>query len=423
MPLFQYKAKKGPQEIVEGTIEAENQNAALNKLSYMGYFPITVTLAGSSAGRAQAAPSKRSTKRSAAAPKSSGGGLKLFQRVTIKDLSSFTRQLSDLIDSGVPLYRSVEILYEQATNPVFQKVLDDVKNSIKDGKTLHESLSRHPRVFSPLFVNMVKSGEIGGMLEEVLERLGDFTEKEDETRSKIKSAMAYPTFMMLVGAVMITFLLTFVIPRIAAMFKDMGQELPLPTQIVLGASTVMSQYWWAVIIGVSAVVYIFSRWKRTDDGAYLFDKFKLSIPVIKDLILKDEIARFGRTLSTLLNNGVPIIQALTIIVDTIKNKVIQRDIAAIIDDISKGSKLGECLKRIPYLPALFVNMISVGEESGHIEKSLNKVADTYDKQVDRTIKTFTSMIEPMMIAVLGVILGGIVISIIMPIFEISNIAQ
>ncbi|RJP58107.1 MAG: type II secretion system F family protein [Candidatus Auribacter fodinae] len=420
MPQFAYKAKKGPREIVEGTLEAENQSAALNKLSSMGYFPITVKLSDGS----RSAPSVSSTKKTTRTPAPKpAGGFSLFQRVSIRNLSSFTRQLGDLVDSGVPLYRAVEILYEQETTQVFKKVLEDVKNSIKDGKTLHESLSRHPRVFSPLFVNMIKSGEIGGMLEEVLERLGDFTEKEDETRSKIKSAMAYPIFMVLVGTLMIIFLLTFVIPRIASMFKDMGQTLPIPTQIVLAASTAISQYWWAIIIVVTVIIYAFSKWKKTEDGGYLLDKFKLRIPLIKDLVLKDEIARFGRTLSTLLNNGVPIIQSLSIIVDTIKNKVIQRDIAAMIDDISKGSKLGECLKRIPYFPALFINMVAVGEESGHVEKSLNKVAETYDKQVDRTIKTFTSMLEPLMIAVLGLILGIIVISIVLPIFEISNIAQ
>ncbi len=411
MAVFRYKAKHGPNDIVEGTIEAENQAAALNKLSFMGYFPISVSEDTRSGAGASTSSSK---------PKAS---MALFQRITIKDISAFTRQLADLLDSGVPLYRSVDILHEQATNPLFQQVLEDVKHSIKDGSTLHESLNRHPKVFSSLYINMVKSGEIGGMLESVLERLADFAEKEDETKSKIKSAMAYPMVMLCVGIFSVVFLLVFVIPRLTKLFSDMGQELPVPTQILIGVSSALTHYWWVIIISLVVVIYILRRWMQSSEGNIILDRLKLKIPVVKDLILKDEIARFGRTLSTLLSNGVPILQSLTIIVATIKNKVIQEEINGMVDDISKGAKLGECLKRCGYFPALFVNMVAVGEESGHIERALVKVAESYDKQVDRTIKVFTTLLEPLMIVVLGTILGGIVISMILPIFEISNIAQ
>ena len=428
MPAFKYKAKQGPTKIVEGRLDADSQSDAVNKLNMMGYFPISVVPA---TGKDFAAPKKvtKSVKtkgaKSSESKQESSSQIKisLFNRVGVKDLSAFTRQLADLIDSGVTLYRSVSILAEQCTNPAFKKVLDDVQSSIKDGKTLHESLAKHPKVFSPLFVNMIKSGEIGGMLETVLERLADFTEQEEETRSKIKQAMAYPMVMAGMGTLMIVVLMTFVIPRLVKLFTDMGQTLPMITQIVIGVSTFMSQYWYVVILGGIVVFYIFKKWKQTENGSYLLDKFKLSIPVVKDLILKDEIARFGRTLSTLLNNGVPILQSLTIIVDTIRNKVVRKQISLFVDEISRGSKLGECLKNSPLFPALFVNMVAVGEESGHVEKSLEKVAESYDKQVDRTIKVFTTLIEPLMIVVLGAILGVIVISIIMPIFNISNIAQ
>lgn len=433
MATFIYKAKKGPTEIVEGSIDAENQAEAINKLSYMGYFPITVTPAGQ--GGVAVRPTTKKVKPKAAPARAAAGkraepgaadrsiNIVLFQRITIRELSSFTRQLADLLDSGVTLYQSVQILCEQSTNPAFKKVLEDIQQSIKDGNTLHESLSKHPKVFSPLFVNMVKSGEIGGMLETVLERLADFTEQEDETRSKIKSAMVYPMLMGGVGVLMIVVLLTFVIPRLVKLFTDMGQALPLPTQILIGVSTAMSQYWWLMLIGGAVFYYVFKRWKNTDSGAYLIDKMKLQIPVIRDLVLKSEIARFGRTLSTLLGNGVPILQSLSIIVNTIDNRLVRNEIQFSIDEISKGAKLGECLRRSNLFPALFVNMVAVGEESGHVEKSLEKVAESYDKQVDRAIKMFTTMLEPVMIVVLGTILGVIVISIILPIFDISNIAQ
>jgi len=428
MPAFKYKAKQGPTKIVEGRLDADSQADAVNKLNMMGYFPISVVPATGKDFAASKKVTKSVNKRNAKPSEpnqeqSRGIQISLFNRVGVKDLSAFTRQLADLIDSGVTLYRSVSILAEQCANPAFKKVLDDVQGSIKDGKTLHESLGKHTKVFSPLFVNMIKSGEIGGMLETVLERLADFTEQEEETRSKIKQAMAYPMVMAGMGALMIIVLMTFVIPRLVKLFTDMGQTLPMITQIVIGISTFMSQYWYVVIIGSVAVFYIFKKWKQTENGSYLVDKFKLSIPVVKDLILKDEIARFGRTLSTLLNNGVPILQSLTIIVDTIRNKVIRNQISLFVDEISRGAKLGECLKSSPLFPALFVNMVAVGEESGHVEKSLEKVAESYDKQVDRTIKVFTTLLEPLMIVVLGAILGVIVISIIMPIFNISNIAQ
>ena len=427
MPAFKYKAKQGPSKIIEGRLDADSQSDAVNKLTMMGYFPISVVPA---TGKDVSAPAKvtKSVKKPgvkpAAGEKTGSRPVKisLFNRVGVKDLSAFTRQLADLIDSGVTLYRSVSILAEQCTNPAFKKILDDVQSSIKDGKTLHESLARHEKVFSPLFVNMVKSGEIGGMLEAVLERLADFTEQEEETRSKIKQAMVYPLVMAGMGTLMIVVLMTFVIPRLVKLFTDMGQSLPMITQIVIGVSTFMSHYWYIAILGGILIVYIFKKWKETENGGYLVDKFKLGIPVVKDLILKDEIARFGRTLSTLLNNGVPILQSLTIIVDTISNKVIKNEISLFIDEISRGAKLGECLKGSPLFPGLFVNMVAVGEESGHIEKSLEKVAESYDKQVDRTIKVFTTLLEPLMIVVLGAILGVIVISIIMPIFNISNIA-
>lgn len=409
MATFRYKAKKGPSEIVAGNINADSQAEALNKLSAMGYFPISVTI--------QEGASVNSEK------KEFNLSFNLFQRVTIRDISAFTRQLSDLIDSGVTLFRSVQILHEQDTNPIFKSVLEDIQNSIKDGKTLHESLSKHPKIFSKLYVNMVKSGEIGGMLEMVLDRLADFAEKEDETKSKIKSAMAYPMVMAGTGVLSVLGMMIFVIPRMVRLFADMGQVLPIPTQILIAISHALSQYWWGFLLVGGGGMFLLNKWKATEEGGITYDRFKLNIPVIKELILKDEISRFGRTLSTLLTNGVPIIQSLNIIVDTINNKVIRNDLKKITDDIAKGAKLGECLKRVTYFPALFVNMVAVGEESGHIEKSLEKVALSYEKQVDRTVKTLTTLLEPLMIIVLGCVLGAIVISMILPIFDISNIAQ
>ncbi len=409
MPTFFYKAKTGPSAITQGVIEANNQGDALHKLSMKGYFPISVVM------KEDNFVLEKETKKKFS--------LNFLKKVSIKDLADFTRSLADLLDSGVPLFRSVQILAEQCNNTALKLVLDDIQGSIRDGKTLHESLGKNPKVFSALYINMVKSGEIGGMLETVLNRLADFAEKEDETRSKIKSAMAYPMLMLSVGVLSITVLMTFVIPRLVQLFSDMGQALPLPTQILIMISSALNNYWWLILIVSLTLFYIFQKWKKSEDGGRIYDRIKLKVPIIKDLILKEEIARFGRTLSTLLNNGVPIIQSLSIIKDTIKNKVIRDEIAMAADEISKGAKLGECLKKCGNFPPLFVNMVAVGEESGHVEKSLEKVAESYDKQVDRTIKTFTTILEPLMIVVLGSILGAIVISMILPIFDLSNVAK
>ena len=407
MATYRYKAKRGPGDIVEGVIEADSQEMALNKLSAMGYYPMTVIMDEHSVGSTS----------------SLQFSINFFQRVTIRDIGAFTRQLADLLDSGVPLFRAVRILYELEMNPAFKTVLEEVHASIKDGKTLHESLARHPKVFSQLFISMVKSGEIGGMLETVLERLADFAEQEDDLRSRIKAALTYPLFMAGVGCLSVLFLMVFVVPKLTQLFTDMGQKLPMPTQIMIGISTALTDYWWIVGSIVCIIIFFFNKWKRTDEGGYLLDKFKLKIPVIRDLIMKEEIARFGRTLGTLLKNGVPIIQSLKIIVDTVKNHVLKREIAESVDEISRGMKLGEYLRRSDIFPALFVNMVAVGEESGNIECALAKVSESYDKQVDRTVKAFTSLLEPLMIVALGIVLGAIVISMILPIFELSNVAQ
>ena len=400
MPVFSYKAKQGPKKVISGVIEAENQDIAINRLDKMGYFVLSVGSAGKE---------KTNFKSS----------LGIFQRINLKHISLFTRQLSDLLDAGIPLLASIDILSKQADNTLLGSVLDGIYTDIKDGKSLSESLARYPKLFSPLYINMVASGETGGILESVLARLADFYEKEDEIKSKIKAALTYPIFMFFAGISTIIVLLTFVIPKLVVMFEDMGQTLPLPTRILVSSSSFIVEFWWVSVVMIFLIIILFKRLKNTKEGGVIIDKWKLAIPMVGKLVQKVEISRFSRTLATLLENGVPILQSLNIVKNTIVNKVISAEIDRAAKEVSEGNKFAVSIGKGVWIPVFVTNMIAVGEESGSLEKTLLKISDTYARQVDRTTKTITSLLEPAMILIMGSIVGFIVISMLLPIFQIN----
>ncbi|MCK5595260.1 type II secretion system F family protein [bacterium] len=399
MPVFSYKAKQGPKKVISGVIEAENQDIALSRLDKKGYFVLSIS----------AEKEKTNFK----------SGLGIFQRINLKHISLFTRQLSDLLDAGVPLLASIDILSKQADNTLFGRVLDGIYTDIKDGKSLSESLAKYPKLFSPLYINMVASGETGGILECVLSRLADFYEKEDEIKSKIKAALTYPIFMFFAGISTIIVLLTFVIPKLVVMFEDMGQKLPLPTRVLVSSSSFIVEFWWVPIAIIFLVVILFKRLRKTSEGGLIIDKWKLTVPLAGKLVQKVEISRFSRTLATLLENGVPILQSLNIVKNTIVNKAISGEIDRAAKDVSEGNKLAASLGKGVWIPIFVTNMIAVGEESGSLEKTLLKISDTYARQVDKTTKTITSLLEPAMILIMGSIVGFIVISMLLPIFQIN----
>ena len=399
MPVFSYKAKHGPEKVISGVIEAESQAIALSRLDKMGYFVLSIAAGKEKTGF-----------------KSSLG---IFQRIGLKHINLFTRQLSDLLDAGVPLLESIAILSKQADNTLLSAVLDEIYTDIKDGKSLSEALARYPKLFSPLYINMVASGETGGILESVLARLADFYEKEEEIKSKIKAALTYPILMFFAGIGTIIVLLTFVIPKLVVMFEDMGQRLPLPTQILVSSSNFIVKFWWVPVAIMFLIIILFKRLKNTKEGGLIIDRWKLAIPLVGKLIQKVEVSRFSRTLATLLKNGVPILQSLNIVKNTITNRAISGEIERAAKDVSEGNKLAASLGRGVWIPVFVTNMIAVGEESGALEKSLLKISDTYARQVDRTTKTLTSLLEPAMILIMGSIVGFIVISMLLPIFQIN----
>ncbi len=405
MPRFFYRAKKGPKEEISGFIEAENKDAALHKLTAAGHFPIFIE---------QEDIEKAALKKNP---------LSFFRRVSIRDISIFTRQLSDLLEAGLPLVRALSVLRKQTENRFLQNVIGELRDSVQDGNPLSDSLRKHPGIFSDLYVSMVRSGETGGNLEGVLVRLAEFQESQEELNTTVRHALAYPGLMAIVGAVTIIVLMVFVIPKIVVMFQDLNQTLPLPTVILLNISHFMRDFWW-ILLGVCLLVYFaFRRIAKTHEGKLFIDRSRLTIPVIGQLILRAEIARFARTLSTLLNNGVPILEALNVVINIMENESLKEDARLARQEVREGANLAKGLSKGAYFPVFVNNMIAVGEESGALEKALLKVAISYEREVDRTVKVLTSLLEPLMILTIGLVIGFIVIAMLLPIFEISFIAS
>lgn len=401
MARFRYEAKKGPEEIVKDVLVADNKTAAIQKIGQMGYYILSLTEEGPVT---EGSPENKNT---------------FFGKVTLKDMTDFTRQLSDLIESGMTIVKALDILHKQTTNKKLKSVIVDVRDACVGGSPFSEALARHPKIFSHLYVNMVKSGETGGALENILKRLSDFNEKQLEIRTKIRTAMAYPILMCVVGIGTMLVLMTFVIPKMMTMFTDLGQALPLPTQILLLISSIFKDYWWMVALGCFGTWALFAKVYATAEGRLAIDRAALKIPLFGPLGLKVEIARFSRTLATLLENGVPILESLRLASETVGNAGIRQEVEKAYDAVCEGSSLTNSFTDSSVMPAVMVNMIAIGEESGHLEKSLLKVAQSFERESDEAIKIMMSLLEPLLILVLGMVLGFIVISMLLPIFEIN----
>ncbi|MFA7328800.1 MAG: type II secretion system F family protein [Candidatus Ratteibacteria bacterium] len=397
MATFTYRARKSPAEIIEGVLEAESEGIALVRLKEIGYFPISIEERKEDAAKI----------------------LQRFKSIRPKDVMLFNRQLSNLLDAGIPLVKSLSILIGQTENPRMAKLVEDLRNNIQKGVSFSESLAKYPRIFSPVQVSMVHAGEVGGMLNQVLQRLADFSENQEEVKGKIKGAMTYPLFLFLVGIITIFVLLTFVLPRFVVMFRDLGQSLPLPTRILIGFSSFMSNYWWLLLFGIILLFFILKRMFSAPQGKTAFDGFRLRIPLLGKIVRKVDISAFTRTLGTLLENGIAILPAIQTAKSTVRNQVIGQQISTAQEEVTKGSKLAEALSKSPHFFPLEINMIAIGEESGNLEEMLFKIASGYEKEVDRSVKALTSLLEPIMIIILGAFVGFIVFSILLPIFQVN----
>ncbi|MDP2912621.1 MAG: type II secretion system F family protein [Candidatus Omnitrophota bacterium] len=414
MALYSYKAIDKFGKEIKDEIEVASYDEAIKRLRGLGYFPTQITAKRSKApayGRAFGAEAKPGFSLSMSLPF-------LGSAVKPKQITIFTRQLATLIGAGLPLVRSLNILRDQMKQGNFRNIVASIASQVESGSTFSDALLKYPKVFSKLFVNTVKAGETGGVLEVVLTRLADFSEKSEKLRGKIKSALVYPALVITIALGVLSFLLIFVIPKFMELFKELGTELPLPTLMLLRISNFMQHQWIFGIVFMIALVTFYNLLLRLPAFRYAIDKIKLQLPVFGVLIQKVAIARFSRTLGTLISSGVPILQALMITKDTAGNDVIARSLGRVHDSIREGESIASPLAKTKIFPLMVVNMISVGEETGSLDQMLNKVADTYDDEVDTTVGALTSMLEPLLIIFMGLIVGGIVISMFLPLVKL-----
>ena len=422
MPNFNYVALDARGQESTGVIEAANSNEAIGQLRQAGFFPTSVTEEGKGGARRvkKAAPK-------AATPKAKGKGIVLFEKKTIntKTLMIFTRQLATLIEAGLPLLRGLTVLGKQERNPVLKEVINTLADSVQGGSTFSESLAQHPKIFNKLYINMVKAGELGGVLELVLTRLAEFQEKAQKIANKVKSAMAYPVIVLMIAILIMWFLLVFIVPKFEQIFADMlnGKPLPWITQVVINASKTVQSNFLAIIGGIVALIVVFTMVKKSPAGRAALDRIKLRIPVLGDMTRKTGISRFSRTLGTLVTSGVPILQALNITKETAGNVVLSDAIGKVHDAVKEGESIVAPLEASGVFPAMVISMIDVGEETGQLPDMLLKVADVYDDEVDNAVVALTSMLEPLMIVFLAVIVGSIVIALFMPLIEIIQNMQ
>ena len=401
MPSFLYKAKDQKGEPIQGTMEAEAHTVVTNRLQSMGYFPILV----------KAEESKKK--------KREGFGPLFGRRVRNVDITAFNRQLADLLSAGIPLVKALGILMNQTPNEHLKEIISSVGNDVQGGDTLATSLSKHPKYFSKLYCAMVRAGEAGGMLDNILERLADFSEMEDEIRSKIKSAMAYPLVMTVAGIGAVIILITVVIPKIMKIFTDLHQALPLPTQILINIMNFLNDRWWLLLGALIGGGVFFYKFIKTDEGGKLWDAFQMKVPLVGDVLRKRQISQFARTFGSLLKNGVSILSSLEIVKEVLSNRLFQEEVEKISDNITQGSGIAAPLKGSKIFPPVVVNMMAIGEETGRLHEVLLRIANSYEIEVDRSVKTLTSLIEPLIILVMGLVVAFVVISMLMPIFTLD----
>jgi type IV pilus assembly protein PilC len=401
MPVFEYTARNASTgQILKGTLDVPTRDEVLKHIKQQKMIVVNV--------REQPRQLTFSLKR---------------KGVRTRDIVIFTRQFATMINSGLPLVQSLDILARQTENPALAEVTRQVVFDVESGHTLADAFSKHPRAFTELYVNMVAAGEAGGILDTILGRLATFLEKSDALIRKVKGAMVYPGVIMSVAGIAVAVLLIFVIPTFQKMFASVGMELPLPTRIVIGMSDFLINYWWMLIIVIAGAVFAFRRYYATSDGRKKIDMMLLNAPVLGDLLRKSAVSRFTRTLGTLISSGVSILDGLEITAKTAGNRVIHDAVMESRNSIAGGETIAGPLEKSKVFPPMVISMIAVGEQTGGLDEMLSKIADFYDEEVDVAVSALLSLMEPMMIVVLGVIVGGMVVAMYLPIFDMMNAVQ
>lgn len=408
MPKYAYRAlnREGKQQF--GIIQADTQALALNDVRSLGLFPTHIK-------EATRADEKRALRQGK-------GGLNefYFGGVKTKELCVMTRQLSTLIDAGLPLLRCINVLIAQLKASKLRDILREISADIQGGSTFAEALAKHPKQFDRLFVNMVRAGEVGGMLEVVLQRLAIFMERRQALKRRVRSALIYPIAVILIATGIVGFLLMKVVPVFAEIFEEFDAELPGPTQLLISMGDFLIYKWWLLLSVLCWTVIVIKLMMRSKKVKFVFDRIILRIPLVGDLIVKVSVARFARTLGTLITSGVPILQALKITRETIGNEVVQNAVDKVYESVQDGGTIAAPLDACKVFPAMVVNMIDVGEETGALDSMLMKVADIYDAEVEEAVDAMLALMEPMIIIILGGIIGFIVVSLYLPIFSLGD---
>lgn len=400
MAIYKYRAKKNAEEIIEERIEAKTRDEAVDKISSMGYFPVHIEEELSSE------VNKLSSK-------------VFFNRIKSSDITIFTRQLATLIKSGVPILNALSIISEQSSNPLFKDLINNVHSQIKNGSNLSSVSAQYPQLFPPIYVALVRAGEESGSLPAVLWKIADYRRKQEEILSKVRVASVYPVLMGLVGLATVIFMLTFVMPRLMGIFSNLGQSLPLPTRILITVSNYIRYKWPVLLLVILPLLFIIRQQLRTKHGRIILSVFKLKLPLLGKFFLKSEIARFTRTFELLIRTGIPILRAIEVSIPILGNEIIKQQLMRSCKELEQGGSLGKSLKSSKLFPLFMSNLIIVGEESGKLDDALAEVADSYERDVDETIKVMMSLLEPLMILGMGLIVGFIVIAMLLPLFEIN----
>lgn len=348
---------------------------------------------------------------------------KFFRRVSSTDVAMTTRQLATLVRAGIPLVESIAALIDQVEKEELKTVLSRVREKVNEGTSFAKALESHPRVFPPLYIHMVAAGEASGTLEQVLERLADFMEAQARLKGKVGAALAYPALMVVIGTVLISFLMIAVVPKVTAIFESMDRALPWYTQLLIGVSTFAATYWWLLALFAGVGIWLFRRWKATKEGRLKWDGFVLRVPIFGSLIQMVAVARFAKTLSTLLASGVPLLKAMDIVKNVLENAVLEKVVVEATGSIREGESIAEPLRRSGQFPPIVTHMIAVGERSGQLEQMLESVSNAYDAQVETRVQALTSLLEPLMIVVMGGAVGFIAVSILMPLIQMNEVVQ
>ncbi len=399
---YVYKVRDKAGRLVEGSLEAQNEQLVVTRLRDMGYVPLSVA-------RKSRSPLTME--------------IRVGQKSNLKDLVVFSRQLATMIDAGLSILRALSILSEQTESKTLAKVIADMKVDIEQGLSFSQAVARQSKTFPPIYLAMVRAGESGGVLDEVMERLASTLEKQMELRAKIKSAMTYPIVVAGIVVLIVTAMLLFVVPMFEGMYKDLGGQLPVPTRILITASGLLTKTWWLLAILIIGAVVLFRRWVATPEGRLQFDRFKLRLPIFGPLMRKTALARFARTLASLVRSGVPIMESLDIVGETAGNAVISTALVETRERVRLGESVSAALTNDEVFPPMVVQMIAVGEETGALDHLLEKIADFYDGEVQSTVDSLTSLIEPGLMVFMGVAVGGMVIALYLPMFQLINLVK